>query len=468
MTPVIQAAAQGYTAHQILNFLSQAYPKINPHIKKAAASGYTTNQILKFINQMMEEETFGEYVTPSEREGKHKEKIDSLGKMILGTGATALGLNQFSQSLPQLAQGLLGNAPQASQQGAIPPGSPMQAQVGPQPMANAPVAPPTLQQGAISQTQQGLAPQQPQEVATANFQQPEFSPQQPPIDSASIIREMKLEPKINNLLKAGNPPEIVGATLDQQLRPGEKKWLDEQIKAGRAKPLPEMVNEYAKTAQNAIGSSIEPQGMSEAKEVKMQRPEKPVKGDLVATQHGLGDLESMRDKQALIKDDSGKLHRVKSSDIIESPLPKKDLADLYDEIISGIERETGEEVSRNVNWAGYDPESNILAYRPHLGALYTYEDISPDDAQQLTSILNKRKSTGENFIGAWTAGTKSPIGAAMSALIRKLQSERGGKGQEYAGKFQTIYDAFGPAAEAAKKKKAEEDKRKKKNERQAH
>jgi len=105
------------------------------------------------------------------------------------------------------------------------------------------------------------------------------------------------------------------------------------------------------------------------------------------------------------------------------------------------------------SWAGYDPKKNSLAFMPHGGGIYIYEDITPEDASLLTSVLNTRKTSGENFIGAWKAGSKSPIGAAMSALIKKLQSERGGKGNEYSGKFETLYNYLEPAIQAKKKKK---------------
>ncbi len=54
MTPILQAAAQGYTAQQIISYVSQAFPSLSPRIKKAASSGYTTNQILKYLNHLME------------------------------------------------------------------------------------------------------------------------------------------------------------------------------------------------------------------------------------------------------------------------------------------------------------------------------------------------------------------------------------------------------------------------------
>ena len=160
---------------------------------------------------------------------------------------------------------------------------------------------------------------------------------------------------------------------------------------------------------------------------------------------------------------NGKLHKVSVDELIESPMPEKELADLYDDLISGIEKKSGQQVSRNVEWAGYDPKTNELAYKPHgSDKLYAYDDISPEDVEELTSLLTQRKSTGQNYIGAWEAGTTSPIGAALHKLIMKLQASRGGKGNEYKNKYETIYDALELAKKEAKERHAERKKQAKK------
>jgi hypothetical protein len=186
------------------------------------------------------------------------------------------------------------------------------------------------------------------------------------------------------------------------------------------------------------------------------------KNSTVIAPQGVGEVKEIRNGKAIVEID-GKRHQVNEEDLESSPIPEKDLADLYEDVISGIEKTTGKQVSRNVEWAGYDPNVNELAYRPHgSDKLYVYEDISPEDVELLTSLLTQRKSTGQNFIGAWEAGTESPIGAAMYQLIQKLQKERGGKGNEYRGRYDTIYDALEPAKQALKRKHAERKKKAKK------
>lgn len=183
---------------------------------------------------------------------------------------------------------------------------------------------------------------------------------------------------------------------------------------------------------------------------------KPIaKNETVASPLGIGEVKEIRNGKAIV-DIDGKKHQVSEDELIQSPIPERELADLYDDIISGIEKHTGQQVSRNVEWAGYDPKTNELAYKPHgSDKLYAYSDISPEDIEILTNMLTQRKSTGENYIGAWVAGTTSPIGAAMYQLIQKLQKERGGKGNEYKNRYETIYDALEPAKLAKKKKYAE-------------
>ena len=58
--------------------------------------------------------------------------------------------------------------------------------------------------------------------------------------------------------------------------------------------------------------------------------------------------------------------------------------------------------------------SNSIIYAggsPVFADLISLNDwtISPEDVEQLTSLLTQRKSSGQNFIGAWESGTASPI-----------------------------------------------------------
>ncbi len=249
--------------------------------------------------------------------------------------------------------------------------------------------------------------------------------------------------------------------IDEEKLNNFDKKITELAKKGRKEATEFFKNKKINSLhiQRDSGGTNLPGGATETYIALEPEQAKISKGSTVASPNGIGEVKEIRNGQALI-DIDGKLHKAQEEELIQSPLPEKELADLYNDVITGIEKETGQQVSRNVYWAGYDPNTNELAYLPHDGGLYIYDDISPEDAKELTNILSQRKSTGQNYIGAWEKGTKSPIGAQMYQLIQRLQKERGGKGNEYANKFQKVYDALEIAKIAAKKQYEEQRKKK--------
>ena len=188
--------------------------------------------------------------------------------------------------------------------------------------------------------------------------------------------------------------------------------------------------------------------------------EKAAKGQIVDTPEGIGEVREIRNGKALVEVD-GKMRQMLEDELMSPGLPQKDLADLHEELIEGIKTHTGKEVSRHVEWAGYDPEHKELIYKPWSGEQYTYDGIDQEDADMLTSLLTQRKTSGENYIGAWQEGSDSPIGAAMHKLLTKLRekSKEAGKEKAHIRKYETIYSAYEPAQKASKKKKDEERKR---------
>lgn len=457
MTPILQAAAQGYTAQQIISFVSQAFPNLSPRIKKAASQGYTTNQILKYVNQLMEEETFSKFTTPNEREGRHRDRLNQLGKQILGSGATALGLTQFQQNLPPLAQTLLGNPiANAAQQQQMQPQQPNPLPQGQQQTQT--IATQTLPPGAapiVTPPQQLQLPGTQQQLPQAVQQTVTPLPQQPPlVNSADIIRQMELEPKINNLLKAGNPPETIGAILEQSLTPGAKKWLDSQIKEGKAKPLSQMVQEYAanppeQTAPIAPESRVEAQAVPEVKEEEKKRPLS--KGSVVATPSGLvGEIETARNGQALVKDDAGKLHKLKITDL---QMPDESVGKTVARLLEIPEIEK----SGPLNYWAYDEPDNELFIMYHNGETYKYKEVPPDLVAEIEKAAVAPKTKGENMYGAWSPEDKPEYseqagreilsrGATMSKLIinhpKYKKPKKGEPENPYYRKLKKGYDYF--------------------------
>ena len=449
---LMTALTQGYTSKQIIDWLLRSGKKIGKQIKSAKSQGFSDDQVLTYL-------TKGKYASHGQKneilggmsESEKGSRIFNQGTDWAATGrgiataasiaAGAYGLARGLPAIKQGAQRLFGRG-------------------GPQPMGGAPIQP------------QG--PAGPQAGQTININ-PTTAPNAPQSPNAAQPNQ-PLSPEAMARNKASNDFKA--------MTPEFRDWAARKIEAGQEKPFEEMLKEFqqeklATKPQSPLMQGIEadvqkmgePDTISsqnqtdtgtEQQPIRKEPEERPIqKGDLVATRGGFfGSIKDTRNGKALV-DVAGRVHQIATGDLISSPLPEKDLADLYDDVIQGIEKETGEEVSRNVELAGYNPSTNNLLYIPHGGAAYVYSNISPEDAKNLTNVLQQRKTTGENYIGAWFAGTKSPIGHEMSNLVRKLQSERGGKGNEYEEKFETIYRALEPAAKASKKKRAE----KKKNER---
>lgn len=477
---VNQAMLFGYTAKQILNFVSNKIPSMKAGLQAARNSGFDEEKILKFlINKIPHnKEAVAEQETENDRYLKNigiktkKEREATRNKFLqgaLGVGSGALAAYGLAKAIPS-AISSLSNMPQTAQAAGQTAAGSVGAATSPPQVATSPV------QGVVGQIPAAPAgglqlPSGSQTNQVQNIVVPQSS--QPPVSPSNITQQNTIEqyqgitnPKeflekkgvldqVDDSLKRGNNPLQVATEL------GIKK-------TGRARVDQELLSNieaYAKEAKAEPQEQkmLEPEGekLDVSKEELEVEPEetKPIeKGSTIATKSGIGTVQSISGNNALVEE-NGKVKQVKIDDMIQSPLPEKDLADLYDDLIKGIEKHTGKQVSRNVEWSGYDPNTNELAYKPHgSDRLYVYDDIGKEDVEILTNFLTKRKSTGDSFIGAWEAGTESPIGAAMYQLIKRLQAERGGKGKEYSGKFETIYDAIEPAR-IEKKKKYQEKKK---------
>lgn len=449
MTPIIQALGSGYSTKKILDFLSKSDPQLALKINTALQAGHSIERILSFLNRagksvspMLEGGQGNKNIYEQAQKGIHP-AVGQFAGAATALGVGALGAYALGRALPQAVQQL---APEIA-------GGALTGRPGP---SSGLTPPPTSQSSP-------LAPSGPSSPT------PPTPPVGPTPTKPDILEQMGLGDRVRELAKDHPPQDIAGILEQHLMSSGQRKWLKEQTQ----EPLANIVKDFlGKTSPAPPTPAI---GTPETQQIRktetihpkeqITQPEAPnevPQPKMVALPGDrIGQVESIKNGIAKINVDGEIRHR-KLEDVIESPLPEKDMADLYTDLVKGIHKETGQEPSRNVYWAGYDPKTNELAYIPHNGPLYIYDDISPEDAEALTGVLTQRKSTGENYIGAWKAGTDSPIGAAMYQLIRKLQGERGGKGNEYAGKFEKIYDALEPAAIKAKKKYEEEKRKRKK------
>lgn len=446
MTGFLTALGSGFSAKKILEFLMRKSPDMKQKITTALASGYSAEKVIKFLSKDKNYDKLKsqmEQSYPMEQNSNPLVQAQNVRSQNLGQDpASALQRN-----LPGIAAGAVGalapalasGATQFALSRAIP--HSLQDKLGLSPGSSNPL----MQNSGVGNmqpmgSQQAMPPIQVpgQNVSSQPPISPSITQQAQPVQAQGIVNPKEFLEKlgvrevVDEMLKRGNKPEAVMAAL--QLKGG----------MGKAKTDPELlknIEEYAKTAQPTTEMQPKP-----TESVGL------AKGATVASPQGVGEIKEIRNGKAIVEID-GKKHQVNEDELESSPVPEKDLAELHDELLRGIEGETGEDVSRMVQWAGYNPENNTLQFLPHTGKLYKYKDISPEDATLLRDILSVRKTSGSNFIGAWKAGSKSPIGAALSKLIRKLQSERGGKGNEYEETHEPIYSAYEPAIEAKKKKK---------------
>lgn len=466
MNPINTAVNSGYSTEQILDFLVRKFPKYKKKITQALGKGYSAGQILSFLSGKGDD-VYGNTeheitLTRDLEKRKRNEKNVALAAATLaaGTGSaltraalpTTAALEgellpaqtqiaqQIPKQLPYADQELIGNI--STQEPS--PESP-QTPISPTPEANQTT---DTSQEPLSQEEQALFNIQERRKESDRL----FD-----IAASQRIKKENMTPFMRiarSLIKSG--------------KVSDRETFDEFRKYWAATEGQPRGNSFVEFERFRVSKPkmIEPEKQQQSK-AALQSEEiqaKPIeKGSFVITPSGVGEVKAIQNGKSLV-DIDGKKQAFDESKLLTSPISQKNLADLYDDLIQGIEQKTKQEISKNVEWAGYDPKTNELAYKPHGAAFYVYTDINPEDAKALTEVLTQRKTSGENYIGVWKAGTDSPIGAAMSQLIQRLQKERGGKGSEYRNKFETIYDAIEPARSASKnryleRKKAERKKK---------
>jgi hypothetical protein len=458
---VLTALSQGFAISKVINSVLQMNTPFAKSIKEALKQGYNEDQIEEYLtkgkslsysqkNKMLQGMTEEEKARGIlYRQPKSQKNIGN----ILQSAATAIPAAAVGYAAGPLASAALSNvgpalaraAPQLFGAGAIPGAI---AGAGPTNPANPQSIPPQTTQTTTLQP----PPTQNTQVSPTNITQPQsaIQPEIKPIDISTIIDKPIID-KLDRLVERG-------AGLDQlkayfSVNPEPRKLIEERA----GKPIVQVLEQYLSQknsptnllpeSNELVENNKESAGILQEQEKISPKIEKQ---SLVASPKGMGEVKEIRNGKAIIEVD-GKKHSIDESELVQSPLPPKEMAELWDDLVSGIEHHTGRQVSRNVEWAGYDPDANELSYKPHGSSrLYVYGDISPSDVDILTNFLTQRKSTGRNFIGPWEAGTESPIGAAMHQLIKRLQVERGGKGNEYKNRYETIYDAIEPAKTASK------------------
>lgn len=486
MNPIAQGLALGYTGQQLLSFITRIFPNIAPRISRAQNAGHSIDSILSFLEKSMDAETGNKGQSAQKTYAKNREKSDEISKTLAKTAIAGLGGFAAKNALASL----IGQGPAQSQQ---PPPQPPQNVYNPTP---APPTPPGLSPNGfpIRPPQPPIAPQpinptnpSPNPVIGGSGQpagnpiqttpgQAPLSPVPPSPQITNVVQKLassQMSQQINQLL-GRNPPNIVAQALK-----GMNKKAVEQIEKEANAPIEQVIEEYAKTIQqanteqppnqiqatNEQPNQLPPPPEQQITQQPIEQPinEQPIKEPpkeeviskkIAFTPSGdFGEVESNNGKISKINVD-GKTKTFNNDKLIESPYSEKDIGDLYDEMMSKIPEK---DRSAAIFWAGYDEKANKLSFIPHGGSLYTYNNIPKEFAEKLKDSMFQAKTTGETTEGKWLAGGESR-GAGLFKLIQELQKQYGGKGKEYEEKFESIFDAIKPARDVSRKKK--EDKRK--------
>lgn len=455
MNPIAQGLALGYTASQILSFLSRAFPNMAPRIQKAQKAGYAAEEIVKFIEKASQGAEYPENATQYEIH-KINERRDS----ALTKGAIKLAAGSFA--IPAIARSGVGQGIM-QQIGLTPKPAPTVGQpVSAQPSG---VAQSAIQGNAAQpqlQAQTPLSPniglQSPQVPQATSPQSVPTTPQQPPtVDSKAILAQMGIEENTRNLLSKGMSPEDAGAVVDKFLKPHQKKWLDEQVKAGKAKPLVEMVKDYAAQPQQPSEqtSPVAPQSpemASSMSEAQLEQKAKPVKGDIVATPDGIvGNLKDIKQKEALVEAD-GKLHKVKVDELEQ---PDEDIVQSVANLLKIPEIDRSSIISY---WA-YDPEDQQLFVQFHNGETYKYKEVPEETISALAEAMGIPKTEGKNIFGAWSPEDKKSVGATMIQQIianEKYKKPKKGEAENpFYKQLRKGYDYWSPLRSKPKRKRQE-------------
>ncbi len=498
MNPINAALTQGFSNQSILQYLIRQFPHAKKQIEKAVAKGFTADKIVKYLQGGRKEVNSNAPMTEHEKtratDKERKQNIKSnIGKGALALGATALGGYALSRALPRASTALQGQLlPALGSQG---PQQPTQLpnqtiNVNPAQLTNQQPQLPAPQQPTPQSNVPPTQPQTQQPIPQQPIQPKQAAPSPPTQPTAPL--PTKIQNVLNGILKAKkqqSPEEISNALkklFPKEIKEYEKttnmpiiKAVEESSRNIPEKPMegintsnkpietPESIQKLTSPNPLVPNTSIEEDIKSE--EQKIEEPKKEInKGSTIALPNGdIGEIVDIRQGIATVNA-NGKEYRRKLDELIESPLPKKELHELYDDLSEGIELETGEELSKMANMVGYDPNQKALYFHP-VGSkkpLYVYTKLSDEEVKELMETEALRRTSGENFVGAWKEGTKSVQGSKLFDFIRKLQKLRGGKGSEYEFKFETIYDALEPAKKAKEEKfkekqeKARDEKRK--------
>lgn len=470
MNPFFQALSQGYNPQQIIQHLTQAFPKLAPRINYARKAGHTVDQILEFFSDKLEDEMANKYVNSNRIELKKRQEYQEKAKKIIKggvfLGTTAISALALGRAIPKALQGL-GTLAQSRSSGTsspppMPPKqpppfnpliglnqpkSPIPNQPGPQSGVNQPAQ-------ALKQTMQLPAPQIPNQSQQAVPSSAAIElPQKPPVASKSdrlwdVLTTNKRintgDPQDNEFLRIAKRLQKVGDIQDRAqfedlykqyeftktktYRPGDlEKYMDFVTKQMKQKNTPEMT---PKQVQPEIGN------LEEKVESTIPIEQKQEKELALSPSGKIGELESSENGIAKLNLD-GKVKAYKDAEVVREPIEARKA--VYD-ILEIPEKDR----SGPLDLVNYDTVDRNLYVQFPSGKVVVYKDVDPETANAIRIGKGVPKTSGKTVTGEqWTAGIADSRGAEFSQRIAqnpKYSKQNQGKTWYY---LDDIYDKLG-------------------------
>lgn len=394
MSAILSALKSGYAPQKILDFLKKNFPVLNTPIAKAAATGYSADKILSFLyNNSKDADTKG--LSPHEIEAMRTKRYDRQFKKTaaLAAGGAYSALRQGAGGLAQAASGSVptpGNPPPTSPT-ALNTGGQTPAP-GPQPMANAPVQP--------------QSPTKPN-IAAASQAPPPVQPLSPEGESRKQVIEKF----------AAMSPEF-------------REYANDQIAKGLDKPTDQMLRDFNKLKNSQkkepgfMESFVKDTNEMVRGDRQQEQPRPLEKGTPVATASGIvGNVKSIRNKEALVEDDNGKLHKIKAeeADPIPEELQQKDFGSIAKDYLSRFPQHGKESLSTAISLITRNPDTDevYVVFPDSPGSMYIYKNVEPELYEQILSANTAPKTSGGNSItGSWDVNIADSRGAPFHEIRR--------------------------------------------------
>jgi len=227
---IIGAVARGYTSQTILKQIAKKYPQHAQKIENALSAGYAADTILKYISDTDNKYDKDQFLTEHEqtiRNDEERRKRNALGLVgALGTtGALAAGIYAYStRNRPQVLPAQQRRPPPTQQQPII--------DITPRgPGGGSPqLTPPAQRLGYNAPKPQPPSPQGPN-PNLPQAPQPRQAPQRNPEQSVSVIKNMREDARLENIVRSGH--DIATATMiAKHLLPKSKVAVLEKLPGG--------------------------------------------------------------------------------------------------------------------------------------------------------------------------------------------------------------------------------------------